>query len=665
MSEVKVTRILLVDLVSGLVMVFAKPHRDQEPAKASFSVLQDEITSFTSAIRILTRKEGEDVTHECSFFFNGKRRLFCKNTCEGNDVLINTALNFYQRGRYTIRYEEAEGAFSESSLYVSITKLTTSDSGRYRCSTTGDLLPVSLEDFESHVKVLALLHAIYVPQFLNCTRLLDVTQHHLPHGPRHRDSPDLHQSHVKVLALLHVIYVPQFLNCTRLLDLTQRHLPHGPRHRDSPDLHQSLTFLTLLQQLTYFTHDYHGNHGNRTSRAVRERESGRGEFDVKLTMESIVGDGESSRSEALLCPCSSTIRRRNHGADVLLQKHHEFKQDRAVLQDEITSFTSAISILTGKEGEDFTYKCPLFFNGRRRLFCKNTCKGNDVLIDTERDSDQRGRYTIRYEKAKDLTLHSSLYVSITNLTTSDSGRYRCSTTGDWRLDSKDDFELRVEEVPTVPTPTTPGRSSTSSSSASSASTLTTTQSFTWSSSSSPPSSASPKTTEESEQIDTRAGPVVPGLLLYTGLTVVVLSAAVWILIRRRRSKAKEPPHPGKRDSAPVALPLYEDVRDTHSSAAAQTSTVYVCAKYTKADSSGTTGDYSYVTAAGLHTDTEDDSSKLTYSEVVFSGRAAAPNSAPCGAADEVLYSVPRVAASSDRKSSSDVPLYSTVGSRPL
>ncbi|KAM3618875.1 uncharacterized protein V6R79_026142 [Siganus canaliculatus] len=340
-----------------------------------------------------------------------------------------------------------------------------------------------------------------------------------------------------------------------------------------------------------------------------------------------------------------------------------------LLQDEITSFTSFTSdnpTLTRKEGENVTYECSLFFNGKRRLFCKNTCEGNDVLIDTERDFDQRGRYTIRHEEAEDAFSELSLFVSITKLTKSDSGRYRCSTTGDWRPDSLEDFELRVEEVPTAPKPTTPGRSSTSSSSASSASTLTTTHSFIWSSRSSPPSSASPKTTKESEQIDTRAG---PGLPLYLGLTmvvmVIVLSGAVWIFCRKRTTKPKEPPHPGERDSAPVAPPLYEDVRDTHSSAAAQISTVYVCAKYTKADSSGTTGDYSYVTAAGLHTDTEDDSSKLTYSEVVFPDRAAAPNSAACGAADEVLYSVPRVAASSDRKSSSDVPLYSTVGSRPL
>ncbi|KAM3617802.1 uncharacterized protein V6R79_011415 [Siganus canaliculatus] len=145
--------VVVVTAASAAVLLFCRGRSRKEPG-----VLQDEITSFTSftsftsAIRILTRKEGEDVTYKCSFFFNGKRRLFCKNTCEGNDVLINTERNFYQRGRYTIRYEEAESVFSSSSLYVSITKLTTSDSGRYRCSTTGDSLSASLEDFELRVE---------------------------------------------------------------------------------------------------------------------------------------------------------------------------------------------------------------------------------------------------------------------------------------------------------------------------------------------------------------------------------------------------------------------------------------------------------------------------------------------------------------------------------
>ncbi|KAM3616957.1 uncharacterized protein V6R79_000280 [Siganus canaliculatus] len=594
-----------------------------------FLLLQDEITSFTSAIRILTRKEGEDFTYKCSLFFDGGRRLFCKNTCKGNNVLIDTALNFYQRGRYTIRYKEAEGAFSESSLFVTITNLTTSDSGRYRCSTIGGWRPDSLEDFELRVE--------------------EVPELHTSPGPYSASPPPR--------TTTQGLTRPSSGTTETTEKSKQEQRPAGSVV--ALFVRPAVVVVVIVASAAVLLFCWR-----------RSRKPGAGFFSERRVSLQNLPSRQRAREWQ-----SSTIRRRNHGADVLLQKHHEFKQDRAVLQDEITSFPSftsftsftsfisfpsAIRNLTGKEGEDFTYKCSFFFNGGRRLFCKNTCKGNNVLIDTKRNFSQRGRYKIRYEKAKDLTSYSFLYVSITKLTTSDSGRYRCSSVRDWRPDSSEEFELKVVGVPTASTPTTPGRPSTSSSSASLASTLTTTHSFTWSSSSSPPSSASPKTTEESEQIDTRAG---PGLLLYPGLTVVVLSAAVWILIRRRRSKAREPPHPGERDSAPVAPPLYEDVRDTHSSAAAQISTVYVCAKYTKADSSGTTGDYSYVTAAGLHTDTEDDSSKLNYSEVVFPGRAAAPNSAPCGAADEVLYSVPRVAASSEAKSSTAVPLYSTVGTR--
>ncbi|XP_032364051.1 CMRF35-like molecule 9 [Etheostoma spectabile] len=80
---------------------------------------------------------------------------------------------------------------------------------------------------------------------------------------------------------------------------------------------------------------------------------------------------------------------------------------------------------TGTEGGDITVRCFFTFPGHRKIFCKGECKEGDILIETEKDTAQRGRYSIRYKEGL-FPLHNTvLYVSIRNLTQSDSGRYRC------------------------------------------------------------------------------------------------------------------------------------------------------------------------------------------------------------------------------------------------
>ncbi|KAM3617341.1 uncharacterized protein V6R79_005083 [Siganus canaliculatus] len=209
-------------------------------------------------------------------------------------------------------------------------------------------------------------------------------------------------------------------------------------------------------------------------------------------------------------------------AAVLLFCRGRSRKEPGVLQDEITSFTSDIRILTRKEGEDFTYECSLFFNGGRRLFCKNTCEGKNILINTESDSDQRGRYTIRYEEAEDSFRYSSLYVNITNLTMSDSGRYRCSSVSDLLPDSSEDFELRVVEVPELHTP--PGRYSASPPP------RTMTQGLTR------PSSGTTETTEKSEREQRPAGSVVALFVRPAVVVVVIVASAAVLLFCWRRSR---------------------------------------------------------------------------------------------------------------------------------
>ncbi|XP_071314922.1 polymeric immunoglobulin receptor-like [Trachinotus anak] len=88
----------------------------------------------------LYTRTGGHVTVECSFASSGTVKFFCKGECGGKGVLIGTDGYAAQRGRYSIRY-------STRSLFVSITQLTKSDSGRYRCS-LGTYTSQSHRDFE-------------------------------------------------------------------------------------------------------------------------------------------------------------------------------------------------------------------------------------------------------------------------------------------------------------------------------------------------------------------------------------------------------------------------------------------------------------------------------------------------------------------------------------
>ncbi|KAE8292738.1 hypothetical protein D5F01_LYC07830 [Larimichthys crocea] len=312
--------------------------------------------------------------------------------------------------------------------------------------------------------------------------------------------------------------------------------------------------------------------------------------------------------------------------------------------------TEGITVITGKEGGNITHECKFYsFASRRALY-----KENISLIETQKNKDQRDRYSIQYKPATVTTL-TTLYVSITNLTKSDSGKYRCVLKRDYLPDSDKEFELRVEDAPNIPTP---GPFPTS---VPSASTPTTTQSLTSSSGSSTPSSVSPKTTHQSQQEQRDAG---QDTLLYVGLTLVImifiLSAAVLIYCRKTASKPKGPPE--EAEYVNVTEEIREEDRQSRSPPV-EISTVNAHAKYTKPNAAEGTDDYSLVTAVSSQMETKDDSSKLIYSVVDFSnGAAASLNSAPSGDADNVIYSVPKVAANSDSRhvEQASAPLYSTV-----
>nr|XP_033942460.1 polymeric immunoglobulin receptor-like isoform X2 [Pseudochaenichthys georgianus] len=104
--------------------------------------LQDGSTGLVSAqVSVYSRIEGEDVRVECFIPSYRIRKVFCKEPCDKEDILIETTDASAQRGRYSIDHKD--GGF-----FVTITQLTKSDSGRYSCGAGTSSTQALSKDFE-------------------------------------------------------------------------------------------------------------------------------------------------------------------------------------------------------------------------------------------------------------------------------------------------------------------------------------------------------------------------------------------------------------------------------------------------------------------------------------------------------------------------------------
>lgn len=79
----------------------------------------------------------------CSLSLSGNQKIFCRHKCEKGNILIQTSKESDKSGRYRIRSNERFSRF----INVSITKLTQSDSGWYRCGVGSYSYPHSYQDF--------------------------------------------------------------------------------------------------------------------------------------------------------------------------------------------------------------------------------------------------------------------------------------------------------------------------------------------------------------------------------------------------------------------------------------------------------------------------------------------------------------------------------------
>ncbi|XP_022619149.1 CMRF35-like molecule 5 [Seriola dumerili] len=135
-----------------------------------------------------------------------------------------------------------------------------------------------------------------------------------------------------------------------------------------------------------------------------------------------------------------------------MEVHHTLICFFLMLQDVKTGLINAETrIYTGTEGGNIKVSCSFLFHGNTKIFCKDKCeKKEDILLETTSDRAERGRYRIEYERGA-FTERATLYVSITQLNMSDSGRYWCGLErfGPY---GHDEFEIRVIEASTTSKP---------------------------------------------------------------------------------------------------------------------------------------------------------------------------------------------------------------------
>ncbi|XP_043980080.1 uncharacterized protein LOC122835256 [Gambusia affinis] len=193
------------------------------------------------------------------------------------------------------------------------------------------------------------------------------------------------------------------------------------------------------------------------------------------------------------------------------------------LQDGETAGT-----FTEKEGGNITVRCEFRYSGTKRFLCKETCEGENILIETTKDRDNNGRFSIRYER-RNIFSSDFLYVWITDLKPSDSGRYRCRSDETYDGTLYDHFDLVVTEDSSKPKWTP--RSfieSTFIPETSTKTTIKTTTAATQSQSFSPSS----ETIKLSEKPAAASDPLLNAVLVLVVL-IVFLAAALLIFFKRK------------------------------------------------------------------------------------------------------------------------------------
>ncbi|XP_032416627.1 uncharacterized protein LOC116718600 isoform X2 [Xiphophorus hellerii] len=494
------------------------------------------------------RVPGGEINIRCSFPSSGEWKIFCWENCEEKNILIETRETSDGNGRYRI----GSHWNNQHVFVVSISALTQSDSGWYRCGLWTFSSRYSYQDFELVVAEALLVGNKVSHLFKEAGSSVTVACSFKDSGRKRRFCRG---------------------QCEKVLVETDG--VRAKRGRYSIETSGKVLYVSIS--------------------ALTQSDSGWYRCGLWTTSSRYsYQDFELVVAEAVL-----------DGNDV----PHLFKE----------------------AGSSVTVACSFKDSGRKRRFCRGKCE--KVLVETDGVRAKRGRYSIE-------TSGEVLYVSISALTQSDSGWYRCYLDMAFGRDPYRGFYINVTDVKL--TTTTATTRSFSSSSANF--TSTTTRSFS-SSASSFTSSGSSAPTDHSALSDGNKSS--PDVLMIVGLAlafiIIILTVALLVFCRNRSQKhGKDPAVKTKKTPAVETNRVYEEIRgDEMKSVPVEISTVYSYASYSKPAAAD--GVYSLATAALPLDKAEDDLTRPTYAQVSFSSRSS---DYPLRPSDDVVYSVPRVAVGS-------------------
>ncbi|XP_077371548.1 polymeric immunoglobulin receptor-like [Festucalex cinctus] len=100
--------------------------------------------------RIFTEPSGGTLQVVCPFRVSRSVKFFCKGNCLDGHILVRTAEDAAQVGRYSLDFKE-EAAMAMVFLRVTITQLDQPDSGRYSCALGPSLRLASIQEFDVSV----------------------------------------------------------------------------------------------------------------------------------------------------------------------------------------------------------------------------------------------------------------------------------------------------------------------------------------------------------------------------------------------------------------------------------------------------------------------------------------------------------------------------------
>ncbi|KAF3860905.1 hypothetical protein F7725_001160 [Dissostichus mawsoni] len=429
-----------------------------------------------SAEKTIDARTGGNIVVECSFTQNGAKMYLCKEECEGEDNLIErTCKSDHENGRYRIRYTQI---FPTYFLFVSIDQLTQSDSGWYRCGlgrpdskdryqrfrliiTDGEFL---LDDENFSLTAADALNS----QFKRVQLTLTDTQEDLislirtscfesstslPASPKTPGVILYVRLTLVVLVIVSSLSVLVFCRKRTWKAKSEepaiqkeigsikqaRFLSKGRMLVEMINARQQEKLLKM-KTLNEVPIKCHVPGANRKMRGVisgvpieirieeLKKEIKGGKVSVVKRLPTRY-QGKLAKQSSTKCSHKCVIEE-----DALIVNKYKFvafigkvvnvnkkevKTENNTLQDGNTGLVSAqLTVYSGTEGENVRVKCSFTWNRIRKFFCKETCRQEDILIETTNATAQSGRYRIDYKDG-------GFFVTISQLIKSDSGRYRC------------------------------------------------------------------------------------------------------------------------------------------------------------------------------------------------------------------------------------------------